>query len=84
MAQGIQTSTHSSGAIRNITPSDSTDLPLGVSRLIRCGGGGDLSVVDLTGETVVIPSVLAGEPLPIEVTRINQTGTTATLITALF
>jgi len=81
---GIQTSTHSSGAVRNITPNDSTDLPLGVCRAIRVGGAGDLSVVDLTGETVVIPSVLAGETLPVEATRISATGTTATLITALF
>lgn len=81
---GIQTQTHSSGAVRNITPNDSADLSLGVSRLIRCGGAGDLSVVDLTGTTTVIPSVLAGESLPIEVTRINATGTTATLITVLY
>lgn len=81
---GIQTSTHSAGAVRNITPNDSTDLPLGVCRAIRCGGAGDLSIVDLTGTTAVIPSVLAGETLPVEATRINATGTTATLITALF
>ena len=81
---GIQTSTHSSGAVRNITPNDSADLAIGVCRAIRAGGGGDISIVDLTGTTVIIPSVLAGETLPIEATRINATGTTATLITALF
>lgn len=81
---GIQTATHSSGAIRVITPNDGADLSLGVSRAIRVGGAGDLSVVDVSGVTTVIPSVLAGETLPIEVTRINATGTTATLISALF
>lgn len=81
---GIQTSTHSSGAVRNVTPSDSVDLVFGVSRLVRCGGAGDISVVDLTGATVIIPGIQAGESLSIEVTRINATGTTATLITVLF
>ena len=81
---GLSTQTHSSGAIRNITPSDVSDLALGSSRAIRCGGSGDLSVVDLSGETVVIPSIVAGETFPAQVTRINATGTTATLITVLF
>ena len=81
---GIQTSTHSAGAVRNVTPHDVTNLEFGVCRAIRVGGAGDISVVDLTGATVIIPSILAGETLSVEATRINATGTTATLITVLY
>ena len=81
---GIQTSTHTSGAVRNITPSDSVNLEFGVCRAIRCGGAsGDVSIVDLTGATVIVPGILAGETLPVQATRINATGTTATSLTAL-
>ncbi len=80
----ISTQTHTSGAVRAITPNDSTDLEFGACRAIRVGGAGDVSIVDLTGTTVIIPSVLAGETLPVQATRINATGTTATLINALF
>jgi hypothetical protein len=81
---GIQTTTHSRGAVRNDTPSDSVSLEFGTCRAIRAGGAGDISIVDLTGATVIIPSILAGETLPAQATRINATGTTATLITVLY
>jgi hypothetical protein len=81
---GIQTSTHSSGACRTITPNDGADLPLNVCRAIYAGVGGDISIVDLSGETVVFSGVLAGSILPVQTSRVNATGTTASLLIALY
>ena len=81
---GIQTNTHTSGAIRAITPNDGADLPMQGCRAIRAGGAGDVSIVDLTGVTTVIPSAYAGEILQVQVTRVNATGTTATGLIALY
>ena len=46
-----------------VTKSDATvyDPPI---ILLRCAGAGDLSVKDLEGNTVPIPSVVAGEYVP--------------------
>ena len=81
---GIQTSTHSSGACRAITPNDGADLPLNVCRAIYAGVGGDISIVDLSGETVVFSGVLAGSILPVQTSRVNATATTATSLIALY
>ena len=84
----IQTATHSSGAVRNITPNDSTDLPLGVCRAIYVGVGGDISIDDLSGEaageSVVFVGALAGSVIPVQTARVNATGTTATDLVALY
>lgn len=66
-----------------ITPSDSTDLAIGFTRAIFVGGTGDLSVIMLDGQTITFPSVAAGSMLPLCVSRIRATGTTATNIIAL-
>ena len=81
---GIQTSTHTSGAVRAITPNDGADLPLPGCRAIRAGGAGNVSIVDLTGTTTVFVGVLAGETLPVQAARVNVTGTTATSLVALY
>jgi hypothetical protein len=70
------------GALEAVTPSDSADLTIGQSRWIFVGGAGNLTVVDEEGNTVLISTVPAGAQLPIAVTRIKATGTTATLIVA--
>lgn len=80
----IQTTTHTSGAVRAVTPNDSTDLTLGTCRALYVGGAGDVSIVDLGGETVVFVGALAGSVLPIQTARVNATGTTATNIVALY
>ena len=80
----IQTSTHSSGACRTITPNDDADLPLSVCRAIYVGSGGDISIVDLSGTTVVFTAVLAGSILPVQTARVNATTTTATSLIALY
>ena len=84
MAQGIQTNTHTSGAVRAVTPNDSTDLSLGTCRALYIGTGGDVSIDDLSGETVVFVGALAGSILPIQTARVNATGTTASDIVALY
>jgi hypothetical protein len=81
---GIQTSTHTSGACRAITPNDSTDLPLGVCRAIYAGAGGNISIVDLSGTTVVFTGVTGGSILPVQTARVNATATTATSLIALY
>lgn len=62
-----------------ITPSDTADL-IRATRAIRCGGAGDLAVKTVGGEIIVIPSVVAGETLPIRAQKVYSTGTAATLI----
>lgn len=64
-----------------VTPSDSEPLPF-VTKCLRVGGAGDLTVKMRDGSTLLIESVAAGEWLPVRVCRVMQTGTTATKITA--
>lgn len=60
-----------------ITPSDSTDLAFN-SRAIRIGVGGTLVVTPAGGGSDVTYTVYNGEVLPIRVSRVKATGTTAT------
>lgn len=73
---------------KNVTKHDSTNFTFGVCKAIRVGTGGDVSVELVgegdTGHTTVIPSVLPGEILTIEATRINSTGTTASNFTVYY
>jgi hypothetical protein len=66
-----------------VTPNDSTDLAIGFTRGIYIGGTGNLSVVMIDGQTITFPSVGAGSILPLCVSRIRATNTTATNIIAL-
>lgn len=66
-----------------VTPSDSVDLALGVTRAIMVGGDGDVSVVYANGMTDTI-FLLAGVVHPVQVARVNATGTTATGIKAAY
>ena len=60
-----------------ITPNDSADLATQV-RMIYVGTGGDVSVIDTLGTTVVHKNVLGGTYLgPFWVARVKATGTTA-------
>ncbi|MDO6587342.1 hypothetical protein Q4543_17660 [Salipiger sp. 1_MG-2023] len=67
----------------SVTPSDSTDLSA-VSRAIMVGVSGDVAVITQGGETVTLPSLQAGLPYAVRVSRILSTGTTATGIVALW
>jgi hypothetical protein len=69
-----------------VTPSDSATFP--PTRGLRVGTAGDVTVLmsgdGASGTPVLIPAVLAGELLPIRVTKVMSTGTTASGITALW
>jgi hypothetical protein len=48
------------------------------------GGTGNVSVVTIGGDIIVFNGVPAGTTLPIQVVKLRSTGTTATLINALW
>ena len=65
-----------------VTPSDATILP--VTRALYVGGGGNINVVMAEDDnTVLFTAVPQGTILPIQVTQVLSTSTTATLIVAL-
>ena len=65
-----------------ITPSDTTDLA-NVANSIYIGGSGDLTVLRMDGVSVVFKAVPQGGMLPIRVSRVMATGTSATFLVAL-
>lgn len=65
-----------------VTPNNDTVLQDGI-RALYVGGAGNVSVVMAGGQTVTFSGVAAGTLLPIRVTRVRATDTTATLILAL-
>lgn len=66
-----------------VTPSDTVDL-VQPSRAIWVGVGGDISVEMVDGGTQVFVGVVAGSLLPLQVTRVNLTSTTATDMVSVF
>ena len=66
-----------------ITPSDSTDLA-NVSRALYVGGAGNIVVTPYGGGSNVTLAVVAGAVLPIRVSRVLSTGTTATGLVNLY
>lgn len=67
----------------SVTPSDSADIAT-ASRGLYVGGTGDMAVTMLSGGSVTFKAVPAGSILPIRVSRVLVTGTTATSIVALY
>jgi hypothetical protein len=65
-----------------ITPSDSADLA-SATRSIFVGGGGNLCVTMKSGAIVTFNGLMAGSILPVRVTRVASTGTTATNLVGL-
>lgn len=68
-----------------VTPDDANDLAIKPTRALWVGGAGALSLI-FADETaaVLISGVPAGTLLPFQVKRVRSTGTTATLIAALY
>lgn len=66
-----------------VTPSDTVPIPAGCRGLF-VGGAGSLSLVGANGVAVTFTGVLAGTVLPCGPIRVNETGTDATLIVALY
>lgn len=62
-----------------VTPNDSTDLTY-ISKALWIGGAGNIVVTPAGGGSNVTYTVAAGTILPIQVTRVLATGTTATQI----
>lgn len=70
---------------RSVTPSDSANLPVVNSRALYIGGTGDVKVSFVSGGgTVTFVAVPVGTILPIQVSKVFNTGTTATQIVALY
>lgn len=77
---------------QSVTPSDTTDLSLSGGNFNNTASGalpfigtaGNIKVTMLGGQTVTFLNIADGTFLPIQVTRIWATGTTATDILALF
>ncbi|MCV2867320.1 hypothetical protein OEW28_01595 [Defluviimonas sp. WL0002] len=66
-----------------IVPSDAADLA-SLPRAMFVGSAGDLAVVMAGGQSAMFRNVAAGSLLPIRVSRVLQTGTTAGDIVGLW
>lgn len=66
-----------------IAPSDVSDLSF-MTRFIYVGGTGTLTVIDASGNTTLFSGIPAGTILPIRASRVKATGTSATLLVALW
>lgn len=69
--------------ILEVTPDDATDLGQ-VSRALYVGASGDIAVRMKDGSTGTLVGVSAGMILPLRVTRVLATGTTASSIIAVY
>lgn len=78
-----QDSAGAAGGALTITPSDGTDLTR-ATRAIYVGVTGNLAVIMLDGTTATFIAVPAGALLPLMVSRILATGTTATSIVGIY
>lgn len=70
-----------------LTKSDTEDIPQvngQYPRALYIGGTGHITVLDLEGESCLISALPVGTILPIRATRLMSTGTTATLVVALY
>lgn len=74
-----QAAPHDGG--RAITPNDTTVFA--ATRALWIGGAGAVAVTFADGTTATLSGVPAGTRLPIAVTQVKATGTTATLIVGL-
>lgn len=67
-----------------IAPNDNSDVP-SLTRAIFVGGAGNISVImENDTEAVTLVGVVAGSLLPMRVTRVRSTGTTATNLVGLY
>lgn len=67
-----------------VTPSDTVDLPGGVCQALYVGTAGNLSVITASGTTVLITGATAGSVIPLQVSRVKSTSTTASTILAFY
>jgi hypothetical protein len=69
---------------RDITKSDSVDLPHGMCRAIYVGVSGHIAVQGEDGTSVTFYNAAAGSILALQAKRVLSTGTTATNLVALY
>lgn len=70
-----------------VTPHDSNaqgTLAIKTCDALYVGGTGHVTAVMASGSSCLISAIPAGSLLPIKVSRVNATGTTATLVVALW
>jgi hypothetical protein len=73
-----------------VTPSNTVDIPfvgggdIAWPCVLYIGGAGNLRVLTAGGDDITFNGVLAGSFLPVQVTRVFVTGTSATNIIALW
>ena len=70
-----------------VTPSDVTDITgsnANTPATLFVGTGGNIDVITLGGSTLLLKNIADGSFLPIQVTRVKATLTTATDIVAIF
>ena len=69
-----------------VVPNDTVDFTQGPTRAIFVGGAGTISLMMASGNslTITIPANALGFVINLRIKRILATGTTATLITALY
>ena len=65
-----------------VTPNDTTDVL--TTRSLYIGGAGDLKAIMEDGGTITFVGLAAGTILPVQVTRVFATDTTATNIVGLY
>jgi len=80
---GIVNNSLPSAYATEVTPHDTTVISP-PSRSLYVGATGDLTVTMEGGGDVLFKAVPAGVTLPIRVTKVKSTGTTATNIVALY
>ena len=67
-----------------VTPTDATALPSGICRGVMCGVTGNIAGTTPSGATVLLTSVPINTIVPIDLTIIAATSTTATGIVAIY
>lgn len=66
----------------SISTSDTVDLP-NITRAIYVGSGGDINLITKGGTTLVFTAVPTGAILPVRVSRVKATSTTASGLVGL-
>ena len=67
----------------DITPSDTVDFTY-ATRWIWVGGVGDVTLVTVGGDVITFTAVPAGTRLDVRASRVNDTGTDATLLVGMY
>ncbi len=72
-------------SLKVVAPHATNNLPDGVARALWIGGAGDVAIIAQNDTAAVtISGVAAGTVVPVRAKAVRVTGTTATLIVALY